>query len=276
MKRVICFILTLMLVGQFAFAADEVGYFRVGVAPTKYGVVAISAGAAPAGKRVYAEGRPTEGFELTSFKVMADGKEVETEIVQGLYAFTMPAAVVTIHATFAYIATELFPFTDVPETAWCREAVEYVFERGVMNGADGEHFAPNEPTSRAMLWTMLARDAQQPVTGGETWYDYSRKWAVRVGITDGENPMGTVTREELATMLYRYVKLGGEGFTGSWMFLLRNPDAASISDWASEAMHWCVMKGILSGREDGSLDPQGTATRAEVAAVMMRFMEREK
>lgn len=258
-----------------AFAG--VGNFRIGVADTMYGVVAISAGAAEPGTRIYAEGRPTEGFETSSFRVMADGREIETEFVNGQYTFIMPAAVVTIYATFDFIATERFPFVDVPEDVWCREAVEYVFERGVMTGAGTEHFLPDAETNRAMIWTILARDAGLELTQkGENWYDEARAWAIAAGISDGSDPLGTITREELAVMLYRYAQRNGEGFTGSWMFLLRNPDAAAISSWANEAMHWCVMKGILGGRADGSLDPQGEATRAEVAAVMMRFMEREK
>lgn len=257
-------------------ASAGVGKFRIGVADTMYGLVAISAGAAEPGTRIYAEGRPTEGFETSSFRVTADGEEIPVDFVNGQYTFLMPAAVVTIHATFDFIAEERFPFTDVAEDAWCREAVEYVFERGVMTGADTKHFLPAEKTSRAMIWTILARydDLELSQSAQENWYDEGRAWAVTSGISDGSDPLGAITREELAVMLYRYAQRGGEGFTGSWMFLLKNPDAASVSPWASEAVHWCVMKGILGGRADGSLDPQGEATRAEVAAVMMRFMER--
>lgn len=279
MKRILNMLLVFALACQLMLPAAAVdGNYRVSVADTMYGLVAISTAAAEAGTRVYFEGRPSEGFETASLRVEADGKELETEIVGGLHSFIMPATVVTIYATFEFVATELFPFADVPEDAWCREAVEYVFERGVMTGADSEHFLPAEKANRAMIWTILARDALVPLTQGEgkSWYDDARTWANAAGISDGTNPLGTITREELAAMLYRYAQKNGEGFTGSWMFLLRNPDAQTISPWANEAMHWCVMKGILSGRADGSLDPQGEATRAEVAAVMMRFMEREK
>ncbi len=269
-------LLALALVCQLTLMASaNVGKFRIGVADTMYGLVAISAGAAEPGTTIYAEGRPSEGFETSSFRVMADGKEVETEIINGQYVFTMPAAVVTIYATFDYIAEERFPFADVPEDAWYREAVEYVFERGVMTGAGATQFLPEQTTNRAMIWTILAREAGVELTqGSENWYDEACAWAIAAGISDGSEPLGAITREELAAMLYRYAQRNGEGFTGSWMFLLRNPDAHTISPWASEAMHWCVMKGILGGKADGSLDPQGEATRAEVAAVMMRFMER--
>lgn len=279
MKRILNMLLALALACQLMLpAAAAGGNYRVSVADTMYGLVAISTGAAEPGTRVFFECRPSEGFETSSVRVMADGEELKTELVDGLQSFLMPAAIVTIHASFDYAATLRFPFADVPEDAWCREAVEYVYEKRMMMGTEATRFSPAENCTRAMVWTLLSRDAGATLTQseGEEWYADALAWAVNAGISDGANPLGTLSREELATMLYRYAQRSGEGFTGSWMFLLRNPDAHTISPWANEAMHWCVMKGILSGRADGTLDPQGEATRAEVAAVMMRFMEREK
>ena len=86
-------------------------------------------------------------------------------------------------------------------------------------------------------------------------------------------PNDPITREQLAVILYRYAKSKGQGFTGSWMFLLDFTDRADISAWADEAVHWCSMKGIVTGRNGGIFDPQGSATRAEAAVMIQRFCE---
>ena len=90
------------------------------------------------------------------------------------------------------------------------------------------------------------------------------------GISDGTNPTASVTREQLATMLYRYAQSKGKGFTGAWMFLLDYPDATNVSEWADEAMHWCVMKEIVNGVGENKLAPQGTATRAQIVTMLHR------
>ena len=101
------------------------------------------------------------------------------------------------------------------------------------------------------------------------------KWAMENKISDGTGAENAITREQFATMLYRVAQSKGEGFSGSWYFPLSFDDAASISDWADEAMHWCVMKGILNG-SNNKLNPTANASRAEVAAMLMRFLTLDK
>ncbi|MDO5331738.1 MAG: S-layer homology domain-containing protein, partial [Bacillota bacterium] len=85
-----------------------------------------------------------------------------------------------------------------------------------------------------------------------------------------------ITREQLATVFYRYVQSQGDGFTGDWMFLLPFDDRTKIASWANEAVHWCYMKGIVKGKDGNIFDPQCNATRAEAVVMMQRFCERDK
>ncbi len=124
--------------------------------------------------------------------------------------------------------------------------------------------------TRAMLITVLARLDGQDTTGGETWYAKSMAWAVAYGVSDGTDPEGSITREQLVTMLYRYANspevdaaMGMAGFV----------DTDAVSDWAQTAMRWAVENGILTGKDGGRLDPQGSATRAEVAVLFQRLAE---
>ena len=136
-----------------------------------------------------------------------------------------------------------------------------------------------------MFATVLYRIAGEPAVTGENpftdveadaWYTDAVVWAAGEGIISGygDGRFGTndpVTREQMAAILYRYIQTQGQGFTGSWMFLLDFTDADQVSPWADEAMHWMVMKGIISGKGNGILDPKGTATRAEVAQIVMNY-----
>ncbi|MEG2454805.1 MAG: LamG-like jellyroll fold domain-containing protein [Oscillospiraceae bacterium] len=156
-------------------------------------------------------------------------------------------------------------FADVPGDHWGADAIAFVTSRELFNGGDGG-FQPAENMSRAMLFTVLARLDGQDLTGGETWYENAMLWAKESGVSDGTNPDAGITRESLAVMLYRYAKAEKtetdlKGFS----------DADSVSDWATEAMAWAVENGIITGKDD-TLDPQGNATRAEVAAMLQRFI----
>ena len=120
--------------------------------------------------------------------------------------------------------------------------------------------------NRAMIVTVLARLEGVDTTGGANWYDVGRAWAMEKGISDGSNMSGTLSREQLATMLYRYagepaVSGGMDGYT----------DAASVSDYAQKAMAWAISEGIITGYTANTLNPQGEATRAQVATMLMRF-----
>lgn len=168
------------------------------------------------------------------------------------------------------IAPAPIKYIDVSDSSWYALSVEYVSSRGIMNGTGDERFSPKMPLSRAMIWTMLYRLAGEPEQEGENtrWYDSAMRWAMANGITDGTNPKNSITREQLAATLYRYA-----GSVKTDCDLSAYQDSAQISGWAEEGMMWAVSTGLIQGRGDGVLDPRGTATRAETAAIFMRFMK---
>lgn len=162
-------------------------------------------------------------------------------------------------------------FTDVPAGSWYEEAVNYVHEKGLMNGTSSNAFSPNASTTRGMIVTILAR-VEGVNTNGTPWYAAGQKWAMDNGISDGTNMPGVITREQLATILYRYAKQKGYDVSKS-AALTGFSDADKVSGYASEAMQWAVAEGLLQG-SNGRLNPQGSATRAQVATILMRFMEK--
>ena len=162
-------------------------------------------------------------------------------------------------------------FTDVPAGSWYADAVNYVSEKGLMNGTSKNSFSPNATTTRGMIVTILAR-VEGVNTNGTPWYAAGQKWAMENGISDGTNMTGEVTREQLAAILYRYAKLKGYD-TSKSNKLDSFKDADRVSSWAVEAMQWANAEGLINGKSNSMLDPQGKATRAETAAILMRFME---
>ena len=164
-------------------------------------------------------------------------------------------------------------FSDVSSTYWGADAVDFVTSRELFNGTSASTFSPNSATDRAMIVTVLARFAGVDTSTGSTWYEAGVQWAKSTGISDGSDLTGSVTREQLATMLYRYAQSQGLGFTGTWAFSLDYADADQVSEYAYEAMCWMTMNGIFDGVGDNMLDPAGTATRAQVATILMRFIE---
>ena len=161
-----------------------------------------------------------------------------------------------------------FPFTDVSVNAWYYEAVKYVYENGIMNGMDRYSFQPNGTLTRAMIWTMLARFDGVDTEGGNSWYAKAQEWATATGVSDGENPTGEVTREQLITMLWRYA--GSPTYTAD---LSGYVDTADISSWAEQAMCWAVATGVIEGDENSALTPKADTTRAQAAAMLMRSIE---
>lgn len=158
----------------------------------------------------------------------------------------------------------------VENREWYANAVQYVADKGLMSGTGNGSFSPNAPTTRAMLMTVLARYAGEDTTGGATWYEKGMNWAKAYGVSDGTNPNANITREQLVTMLYRYAD--SPAADGS---LTAFADNATVSPYAVSAMQWAVANGIVNG-SNGRLNPQNNATRAEVAAILMRFCEMSK
>ena len=167
-----------------------------------------------------------------------------------------------------------FPFTDVSVNAWYYEAVKYVYENGIMNGMDRYSFQPNGTLTRAMIWTMLARLDGVDTEGGNSWYAKAQEWATATGVSDGENPTGEVTREQLVTMLYRYAQYKGYDVSiGEDTNILSYVDVDQVSDWAMEAFQWACGTGVIEGDENSALTPKASTTRAQAAAMLMRFIE---
>ena len=163
--------------------------------------------------------------------------------------------------------TPVFPFYDVTARDWYYSAVKYVYEKGLMDGVDVGVFAPNDTLTRAMVWTIIARAEGVDTTGGATWYAKAQEWVTAKGISDGENPSAAITRQELVTMLYR---LAGEPAVSG---TITAPDAASVSTWATDAMTWAMNIGLVEGDENGAVTPTAIATRAQAAALIMRYLE---
>lgn len=162
-------------------------------------------------------------------------------------------------------------FRDVAASDWYFDAVQYVLEKGLMNGTSDWTFAPNDATTRGMIVTILAR-VEGVNTNGNPWYAAGQKWAMDNGISDGTNMPGVITREQLATILYRYAKQKGYNVSKT-AALTGFSDADKVSGYAFDAMQWAVAEGLLQG-SNGKLDPQGSATRAQVATILMRFMQK--
>lgn len=241
--------------------------YPIEVVSTEHGSVSASVNWAEAGSKVTLTVTPDDGWKLDSLSATdaKGGKLSLTDLGGGKYAFTMPSAKVTVKAVFTSGAALVF--SDVPAGSWYYDAVAYVSENGLMNGVDAGTFDPNGTLTRAMVWTILARLEGVDTEGGASWYAKAQAWAMESGVSDGDDPMGAITREQLVTMLWRYS--GAPGVE----FLLTAPDAGKISSWAMDAMRWAVSEGIIEGDETGAVNPTGSATRAEAAAIFMRFAE---
>ena len=160
-------------------------------------------------------------------------------------------------------------YNDVTTSNWYYEAVEYVTENGIMQGVGGGNFDPKGTTTRGAFMTMLARYAGVDTSGSSPWYQAGMDWAVEEGVSDGSNPYGGVTRVQVVAMMWRF--LGAHEYEAD---LSRFSDVDEIPGWsgAREAIEWAVDAGVMQG-SDGQLNPNGIATRAEIAQLMMKFCE---
>lgn len=170
-------------------------------------------------------------------------------------------------------------FTDVDPNAWYRDSLAYVLERGIMSGYGNGAFGPNDSATRAQFATILWNLEGKPLASAGSfvdvtasdWFSGAVGWAAETGIVSGYTknrfaPNDPLTRQQLVTMLYRYAKAEPDG--GS---LHGFADLDAVSDWAADAMRWAVSHGIITGRSQTRLSPDGIATRAEIAAIIMRF-----
>ena len=245
------------------------------------------------GDKVMIEVTPDEAYLLDELVVTANGKEVElTDNGDGTYTFTMPSADVRISATFAEDpdwtepeepATDVSDiFIDVAPNAWYKDAVQYAYAGGLMTGVSANEFAPDATTTRGMIVSMLARlegvesanDAGFADVEGE-WYATAVNWAASVGVVNGyedtpSRPNDAIPREQLAAILMNYASYKGEDVSA-------RADLSAYTDqpsaWAEETMSWAVAEGLISGVTNDQLQPQSSATRAQVAAILHRFLD---
>lgn len=236
------------------------------------------------GQKVYVTATPDKGYELSSlFVKTARGEQLKVYEAKSAdtYYFYMPDEYVTVSAWFAPEASAL-PFADVSYTNWYYDAVKFVYDKGIMDGVSYYRFAPDATITRGMVVTMLWRMAGEPyessagftdVASGR-YYSTAVAWAAKNGIVEGMTsstfaPDQAITREQLASILYRYAKW--LGFSGTGTDISGYTDAGKVSGYAYDAMCWAVKTGVVTGTSAKVLDPQGTATRAAAAQMFMNF-----
>lgn len=221
---------------------------------------------------------PDKGYKLDKLTVTdGSGKSVSTvKKSDTVYTFTMPASAVTVGVSYAKAdeTPSKTTFNDVSANDWFASAVDYVTGKGMMNGTAANTFSPKANTTRGMLMTVLARHAGEDTTGGSVWYEKGMNWAKANGVSDGTNPQVNITREQLAAMLYRYAQNKKYDVSvGEDTNILSYTDAQTITQYAIPAIQWACGAGVMNGKSGSKLDPKGYATRAEVAAMLMRFCE---
>ena len=259
------------------------------VESTTNGTVTVSPKNASKGSTVTITVKPNEGYQLDTLTVTdKDGKLVDlTKVDDTKYTFKMPASKVTVKGTFTEAPVEGdLPFTDVAESAWYYDAVAYVYEKGMMTGTnDGTTFSPSMNLTRGMMAQVMfnIEKGTAPATSSFTdvaagaWYADAVNWAATNGIVGGYGngnfgPEDSITREQMAVLLYNYAKFKGEDMTAT-ADLSTFSDGDQVSDWAQYAMKWAVAEGLISG-SNNALNPLGTASRAEVAQILMNYFNK--
>lgn len=261
------------------------GVHKVYVDKVTDGKLTVSDDWAKYGQIVYITAVPDYGCTLSSLSVRtATGDSVRVYNAQkaDTYYFYMPDQYVSVSAVFTGKYTSV-PFNDVSYGDWYYDAVQFVYSRGIMDGVDYYKFAPNGTITRGMILTMLWRMAGEPFEMPVTsftdveigrYYTTAVAWACRNGIADGMGetkfgPNDAITREELVTLMYRYAQYFGHSCIGT--SIEGFADAGSVSSYAYNAMCWAYKAGVVTGTTGSRLNPQGTASRAEAAQMIMSF-----
>lgn len=255
------------------------------------GAVAADKKTASKGTTVTVTASPSKGYVVDAVKVVdKDGKDVAVTEKDGKYVFTMPASAVTVTGSFKAEtpAPAALPFTDVKSGNWFYDAVKYAYAQGLMTGTSATTFAPNGTMNRAMIVTVLYRLEKSPAVTGASkftdvpagqWYSDAVAWAAANKIVNGYDettfgPMNAVTREQMAAILFRYEQVKGLENVTLEENLNRFPDQNKISAYAIPALQWAVGQKIINGNADGTLDPTGTATRAQVAQIFTNLLNK--
>ena len=259
--------------------------YMIDVIESTHGTVTASPKWASSGRIVTLTVTPDEGYELATLTVTdKNGKKMAlTNNGDGTYTFKMPASKVTVKATFTKDLVTL-PFIDVHPGDWFYDPVCFVYSQGLMTGTSATTFEPNTHLTRAMLVAVLHRLEGSPAASGSDftdvasgdWYAEAVNWAASVGVVNGFDdgtfqPNAAITREQLAAILMNYAQYKGQDVSARATLDTYN-DATAISSWANDVMSWAVAEGLLTGVTNDQLQPQGNATRAQVAAILQRFL----
>lgn len=265
--------------------------YNVNVNAATNGAVAADKKTASKGTTVTVTASPSKGYVVDAVKVVdKDGKDVAVTEKDGKYVFTMPASAVTVTGSFKAEtpAPAGLPFTDVKSGNWFYDAVKYAYAQGLMTGTSATTFAPNGTMNRAMIVTVPYRLEKSPAVTGASkftdvpagqWYSDAVAWAAANKIVNGYDettfgPMNAVTREQMAAILFRYEQVKGLENVTLEENLNRFPDQNKISAYAIPALQWAVGQKIINGNADGTLDPTGTATRAQVAQIFTNLLNK--
>ena len=234
---------------------------------------------------------PDEGYVLEQLTVKNEsGTELKlTDMGDGKFSFTMPAGDVSVLASFVKEQAQeaVLPFTDVKEGAWYYDAVAYVYDKGMMTGVTDTTFEPDATTTRGMIVTMLYRLEGEPAVDNAAafadvaagaWYEKAVAWASQNEIVNGYGddlfgPNDAITREQMAAILFRYAQYKGLEAVTLEENLGAFEDAGQISEYAVQAFNWAVGQHLITGVTDTTLEPQSSATRAQVATILMRYCE---
>ena len=279
--------------GSSSGGGSSANTFNVTTSAVNNGGVNASPSKAAKGKTITITLSPDKGYKLDKLTVTdGSGKSIATtKKSDTVYTFTMPASQVKVGVSYVKIDSEpaqTTGYSDVAANDWFADAVQYVSDKGMMNGTGKNTFGPQLTTTRGMIVTVLYRLEKEPaasaasftdVASGE-YYTNAVAWANANGIVTGYGngkfgPNDTITREQLAAILYRYAQFKKFGTSAS-ADLNSYVDAQSVSSYAVPAVQWACGAGIVNGKTGNKLDPKGSATRAEVAAMLMRFCENVK
>ena len=233
------------------------------------GTIKVSPRTPEAGDKVTITPDPDRGYEVDEVIVTdRDGDEIRvTANRDGTYTFTQPRGRVTIEVTFVRAGESVF-FDDVPASFWAYDEIAWAYDNGYVNGTSATTFSPNSSITRQQVWMILARlSGADPASMAA-----AREWAMVNDISDGTNPGNAVTRQQLVALLYRYAQMMGYD-NGAREALTSFPDAGTVSGYAQEPMQWSVANGIVAGTSAGTLNPAGTATRAQFAVILYRFWD---
>ena len=277
------------VLGWYPRSSSSHSGYKVAVGETEHGTVTVNSARAAYNSTVTITAKPDDGYKVGAVTVTTqNGRELTvTEKGKNSYTFKMPSGSVSVEVTFVPIACDggdrcpTHAFTDLSADAWYHEAVDYVLDNGLMGGYGSGRFGPNDTLSRAQLAQILYNREGRPAVSnsgafndvpGSMWCADAVTWANANGIVGGYGngsfgPNDSITREQLAVMLWRYA-----GSPATSHSLDRFTDADRIGGYARVAIAWANEHGIVNGYGNGTLNPKGRATRAQVAQMLMNFL----